>query len=214
MPRSFDNLAASYCFLEHLMFGGKLESARIMGLKAINPAKPQRALILGEGDGRFSFEALKAFPLLSIDSIEKSPRMREQTQKRLDRFAEDDSKRHRFIANDARACTFPISEYDIVFTHFFLDCFHSSDANALLSKIARTLKSQGRLVYTDFSISRHSPAKFFQTILVSFLYLSFRLSTDIESKQLPSLAWPESLKLTSRSASLSGLITSEIRTRV
>lgn len=195
------------------MFGKKLEYARFDCLSIFETGKPQRALVLGDGDGRFSYNALKLNPHLSIDSIEQSSSMREQARKRIQQLGKDDARRHAHIAYNALTYSFPISEYDIVVVQFFLDCFESSNANRLLSKLARALKANGKLAYADFSVPGRYPTKLIGKTVVSFLYLFFRMTANIESKRLPTLVWPDSLELTLKRQIMDGLVVCEIRTR-
>ncbi len=213
MKRSFDNLAKAYLYLERLTFGHQLEHSRNHGLQALDSERAQRGLILGPGDGRFLNLALARNPKLQIESIERSPKMQEQTYERIQRLGKDCLNRYHHIANDARQYSFPNSEYDIVVAQYFLDCFNSTDANALLKKIAHTLKPNGKLVYADFSIPPKNPAKWIATGIAKLLYFCFRLTTDIETNRLPKLVWPLSLKLISSETRLKGLVTSTIRTK-
>jgi len=211
VKRSFDNLAKAYTFLERLTFGHQLERSRNHGLKALGSDKCDRCLILGPGDGRFLSLALAKNPKLQIDSIERSPKMQEQTSARIQKLGKNYMNRYRHIANDARQYSFPDSEYDCVVAQYFLDCFKSTDANALLEKFAHTLKSNGKLIYADFTIPPKVPARWIANGIVGLLYLCFRLATDIETHRLATLVWPESLKLISRETRLKGLVTSTIR---
>ncbi len=195
------------------MFGHQLERSRNHGILAFEPNKPQRALLLGDGDGRFSELALKQNPQLQIDSIERSFKMREQARLRLRKSNGNIVYRHHYVASDAKSFQFPKSEYDIVVAQFFLDCFPTKTANAFLSKFARTLKPYGKFVYTDFSIPKRTSARWIGEATVSFLYLFFRLTTDIEATHLPNLASPKSLQLTSRKTYLNGILSSEISSK-
>ena len=156
------------------------------------------------------FSALR-LQKLQIDSIERSPKMQEQTSARIQKLGKNYMNRYRHIANDARQYSFPDSEYDCVVAQYFLDCFKSTDANALLEKFAHTLKSNGKLIYADFTIPPKVPARWIANGIVGLLYLCFRLATDIETHRLATLVWPESLKLISRETRLKGLVTSTIR---
>lgn len=193
------------------MFGRHLERSRLYGITAFESPNPQRALILGEGDGRFTHFALKEYPNLLVDSVERSSKMREQTQRRIQKLGQAYEHRHRFVAADVQSLLFPNSEYNIVVAQYFLDCFNTEVASGLLTKIARTLKAEGKLVYSDFSIPQKVPTRWIGKLIVSVLYQFFRSTTDIKAKQLPALAWPQSLKLISRQSTLKGLLTSEIR---
>lgn len=196
------------------MFGRRLESARFQGIATFEFSKPQRALIIGDGDGRFSQMALTENPHLSIDSIERSSKMRKQASLRIQKLGENYRDRHRYIAHDVRDFSFANSEYDFVVAQFFLDCFSSNDANVLLRNFARTLKPNGKLIYVDFAVPCKAPLRWLGKGFITILYLFFRITTDIGTSRLPELVWPNSLRISRKQLFLKGLVTSEIRSKV
>lgn len=206
--RSFDNLASVYSILERTLFWNQLERARAHGLQAFDPETTQRALALGDGDGRFSAIALKRNPRLRIDSVDSSPAMLNQATKRIEQLGPDVRNRFQPIQADAREHSFERNDYDVVVAQFFLDCFSSEDANRLLERAGKALRPEGTLVYADFTARS---GKRLHRWIVKLLYSLFRLTTDIESRTLPKLAWPYSLKLDKEKRWNEGLIVSEIR---
>ncbi len=113
--------------------------------------------------------------------------------------------RYRQIHINALQYSYPISEYDIVICHYFLDCFIERNASDLLLKIEKSLKPGGFFLYSDFNDSC-----LLHQLAIWILYRFFRLTTDIEATQLPRLNLPESLALASRRKWISGLVVSEI----
>jgi len=214
MPRSFDNLARPYAVLEHLLFGRKLEQARDFHLEALDTRKPGKALILGEGDGRFTYKALHTNPKLSVDSIEQSFEMRRLAQSRIEKLGNRGKDRYCQIKNDALQYSFPQNEYDFVITQFFLDCFRTENANQLIVGINRALKVEGKFLYLDFSIPNGRSTYWLSHGLVAFLYLFFRATTNIEARSLPLLSWPKSLEARSKRRLMKGLLTCETRTKI
>ena len=72
---SYTTLAPHYHWLETLTFGRALQAARCACLQAGEEVRPQRALLLGDGDGRFLERALRCWPEASWVSASKtSPR--------------------------------------------------------------------------------------------------------------------------------------------
>lgn len=214
MRRSFDNLARPYALLERLLFGRKLERARDSFLETLQTRKPKKALILGEGDGRFTRKALQMNPKLSVDSIEQSFKMRRIAKSRIEELEDSGMNRYRQLAVDALQYSFPPIEYDFVIAQFFLDCFSSNNANRLIANIEGTLKIEGKLLYLDFSIPYRRPANRLGQGFIIFLYLSFRATTDIEAKRLPRLSWPKSMELHSEQRLMKGLLTCQTRMKV
>jgi len=213
MKRSFDNIARVYARLESLTFGDLIERARDHALSAIDPAKPQTALLLGDGDGRFACRALRSNPLLHIDSIDNSPSMLRLAQSRIETVDSRLLERYSPIESNALNHTFETAKYDIVVTQFFLDCFQSEQANRLIDRLHASIKPKGRFAYADFSIPEKQPWNFLGRFLLKTLYHCFRSTTDIRATRLPSLQWPASLVPESRNEQLKGLLLSEIRSK-
>src|SRR5205085_12587628 len=78
---SFDAIAPWYRTLETIAFGQSLQRARDACLAEISA--PRRALIVGEGNGRFLCELLRAHPALEVDCVESSKQMIELAQERI-----------------------------------------------------------------------------------------------------------------------------------
>ncbi len=74
-PPRFDRVARLYRVLEYLSFGPMLERCRFHHLPALAAADCSRALILGDGDGRFLARLLAACPELSAQAVDASPAM-------------------------------------------------------------------------------------------------------------------------------------------
>ena len=70
---NFDPLARPYRWLEYATFGRALERCRFHFLPALTGAR--RALVLGDGDGRFLARLLRANPELEADVVDCSPAM-------------------------------------------------------------------------------------------------------------------------------------------
>ncbi|MGY8693147.1 MAG: class I SAM-dependent methyltransferase [Verrucomicrobiia bacterium] len=213
MKRSFDNMAGSYARLESLTFGKSLQHARGHALSAFDAKQPQKALLLGDGDGRFACRALQDNPLLQIDSIDISASMIHCAKTRIGTLDPELLRRYNPINANALNYEYPLSKYDVVVTQFFLDCFRSDQANQLIAKLETTIKLNGEFAYADFSIPKKRTSKFAGRFLVAILYHCFRLTTDIRANRLPTLEWPESLELETKAEFLKGLLTCEIRTK-
>ena len=211
MIQSFDNLASSYARLEAFAFGRRLQQARQHALLAFDASSPQKALLLGDGDGRFSCHALQENPLLLIDAIDSSASMLQRAKDRIESVDPSFLERYNPIHADATEYEYPKSHYEIVVTQFFLDCFLSDQANHLIKQLETTIKPNGKFAYADFSIPQHAFWGFTGRILIAMLYQYFRFTTDIRAKSLPKLQWPDSLALETKSEHLKRLLLCEIR---
>ena len=65
-PPDFDRLARLYRWMEYLTFGPWLQRCRSAFLGGI--ANSRRALVLGDGDGRFTARLLADCPAIRIDA--------------------------------------------------------------------------------------------------------------------------------------------------
>jgi len=210
VPRSFDKLARVYRLLERISFGNRLELARSGPLKHL-AITPESILLLGDGDGRFCQRILSRFENANIVSIDSSQKMIECARERLIK-ANLDINNVRFVNRDIRSYEFPKAEYDLIALNFVLDCFTQQNLNPLLPKIEASLEPGGFLVYSDFAIpDKPAPKRLFAKIIVTFLYLGFRATTDIQSSRLPNVRWGDNLELINRSEHLAGVIVSELR---
>jgi ubiquinone/menaquinone biosynthesis C-methylase UbiE len=162
-----DRIARWYRWLEYAGFGRALERRREAFLKEVGDAR--RVLALGDGDGRALVELLAAAPQARIDYVDVSARMLE-----LARARAGDG---RVTCVHADALTTPLceAEYDLIFTHFFLDCFEEQDQELLAGRIARSASPRARWVISEF----RKPGW-----LVWWLYAFFRVTTGLRTRRL------------------------------
>ena len=129
---SFNFIAPHYRWLERIAFANTLQRARINFIDQI-PA-PLHVLIAGEGDGRFLREFTRKFPRARIDCVDASARMLELAQMR----PLGDDGRIRFLQNDLLRWAPEKNTYDLIVTHFFLDCFNAVELEKIVSKLAQS----------------------------------------------------------------------------
>lgn len=173
-----DRIAPFYQLLERAAFGGKLQKHRVAFLQAA--ANKRRALILGDGDGRFTQALVNSFPELYIDSVELSAAMVSLMRKRV-----PDSDRIRVIQSDVFRLAFAAESYDIVFSHFFLDCFNSEEARHLVQLVSRQLTKQAVWIVSDFRQLRTGWRRLYTGVCLNIMYLFFRFATGLQTRQLP-----------------------------
>jgi SAM-dependent methyltransferase len=177
---NFDHLAAPYRWMEYLSFGPLLMRTRHAFLPQLKTAR--RALVLGDGDGRFTRALLNANPTILVDAIDISPAMLHA----LERRASPHLDRLHTICADLRTWSPLCHSYDLVITHFFLDCLTDAEITALLLRIKPALAPQARWVISEFAIPIHSTfVAIFARLLVRFLYLAFHLLAGLDTRKLP-----------------------------
>ena len=126
---SFDTLAPYYRTMEFVLAGGILQRCRTSFLSETRNAR--RALLLGEGPGRFLVRLLQTNPRVEITCLERSARMIAQARSQI---APCDAARVRFEQADALRWQPPRNEFDLVVANFFLDCLRPEELAALIPK--------------------------------------------------------------------------------
>jgi SAM-dependent methyltransferase len=205
---NFDPLARPYRLLEYLTFGKALEHCRFHFLPAL--AEADSALVFGDGDGRFLGRLLKTNPYLIADVIDISPAMLDVLYKRL---SPEERARVTLHCADARQFTIPEKTYDLVVTHFFLDCLFDPEISALIDRIKLNLEPGALWVVSEFSLPGNRIGALVGKALISSLYLAFRVLTGLQVRTLPdgtTKLKKAGLELSDEYAHLSGLLISQL----
>jgi len=168
-----DPIARWYRWLEYIGFGRALERRRNAFLNDVSDAR--RVLLLGEGDGRFLARLVPAIfrrPGAAIDYLDLRNRMREIARTRA-------GQQVHYVQGNALTIPLRDAEYDLIVTHFFLDCFNQSNAEALVSKIAAASKPDARWLISEFRDRNR-----WTHLTIAALYLFFRITTGLETRRL------------------------------
>jgi ubiquinone/menaquinone biosynthesis C-methylase UbiE len=174
---SFDRIASHYRWLETLVFGNQLQEARLAFLRGIE--SPRRVLIVGEGNGRFLAEFVRAHPGAAVDCVEASARMIELTLRRLKK-----QSRVQFIQADIGDLKLVPNSYDLIVTHFFLDCFGKRTLAAVIAKLANSATPHAHWLVADFFEPTTRRRKLRARVLVALMYSFFRVVAGIEARHL------------------------------
>lgn len=177
-PVSFDAIARPYRWLEYLTLGPLLQRTRLHFLPQLLDRR--RAVVLGDGDGRFLAELLRRDPELKADAVDTSATMLALLAQRTDPA--------RVTTHHIDALAFePGAPVDLIATHFFLDCLTQAEVEALCARLAKSLLPGGLWVVSDFRIPAgvmHWPARLY----VGLLYRIFGLFTGLAVRRLPDFA--------------------------
>ena len=176
-PR-FDRLAPLYATLEAVTFGGRLQWCRTALLADVADAR--RALILGEGDGRFLAAFLAANPAATVAVIDGSAAMVALARRR----AGAGVKRVTWHVADARHFDPPGPPYDLIVTNFFLDCFDADELAPLVAKLAATLAPGGRWVVGDFRVPPGRLRGLLARLALAGMYAAFKVATRLPAGRL------------------------------
>ena len=178
---SFDTLAPFYRSMEFVSAGGLLQRCRTSFLDEV--ADCQRALLLGEGPGRFLVELLRKHPQVEVTCVESSARMIQEASRMVKRIGLSD-KRVRFVQSDALTWVAPEGAFDLVVTHFFLDCFRRDELEMLVPKVAASSTAEARWLLADFREPNRGWQKWRARGMLALLYLFFRFATGLSATRL------------------------------
>ena len=182
IPRpSFDSLAAPYQALERVTFGGLLHRCRTAHLAGVRDGR--HALILGDGDGRFLADLLRANPTIRADSVDISPGMLAAARRRV-RADPGAAERVNFVAADARTDPLPAKGYDLVVTNFFLDCFRPAELATVVARTAAACAPNAVWIDGDFRLPPAGWERFAARAALAGMYAFFRLATRMPNGRL------------------------------
>jgi ubiquinone/menaquinone biosynthesis C-methylase UbiE len=175
---SFDILAPHYRWMEVVLAGDKLQRCRTAFLSRIPSAT--NILILGEGNGRFLRECRRQFPDAKITVIDSSARMLALAKQRLGA----DGERIDFICADALTWTPPRQSFDLIVTHFFLDCFRAEQLQSLIAGLARAAAPGANWLLADFQAAPHGWQRLRSRAILWVMYQFFTVVTRLPAASL------------------------------
>jgi ubiquinone/menaquinone biosynthesis C-methylase UbiE len=179
---SFDAIAPWYRILERIAFGGDLQRCRVACLGDI--AAPQRVLIVGEGNGRFLCELLRLHSGVEVDCLDASQRMLRLARKRVERELPGRAESVRFLHQDITSWAAPERHYDLLVTHFVLDCFPEAALTSIIRKLARAAADDANWLLADFCVRPNGVARFGARAWLAAMYLFFRVTARIPASEL------------------------------
>ncbi|HVN92312.1 MAG TPA: class I SAM-dependent methyltransferase [Terracidiphilus sp.] len=203
---NFDSLARIYRWMELVTFGPFLARCRTAFLP--NMAQARRALVIGDGDGRFTAELLGANSQIQVDTVDASPEMLAALLRRTG----PNARRVSLHCADARSWKTGNAQYDLVATHFFLDCLTTDECRALAVRLRNSLSPAALWIVSEFAIPEGWFGKLVARPLVWLLYRAFGLLTGLRIRSLPdhhAALRNSGIILTQRRTRLGGLLVSE-----
>jgi ubiquinone/menaquinone biosynthesis C-methylase UbiE len=193
--------------MEFLTFGPYLARTRFAFLNQLGHAR--QALILGDGDGRFTARLLRINPAIQIDAVDSSSAM----LRTLLRKACPHSTRVRTHQADARQFHPLNPPYDLIVTHFFLDCLTTTEIQSLAATIRAAAAPRALWLVSEFAIPPGLYGRLIAAPLLRVLYQTFALLTGLTVRTLPdhhSALSHSSFALQARRTHLAGLLVSEL----
>ncbi len=206
-PR-FGGLAGPYRYLEYLTFGNALQKTRTYFLPQL--AQSRSALVLGDGDGRFTAALLQSIAEVRVHAVDASGRMLESLRRNAgihqDRVSTECCDIRRWTPKST-------ADYDLVATHFFLDCLTTEDVSDLAERLKPGLIPGAIWVNSEFAVPPTLFGHLVARPLIRALYLGFRILAGLKVGRLPdynralgNAGW----SVQSERARLRGLLTSQL----
>jgi hypothetical protein len=178
---SFDTLAPVYCAMEWLLAGGLLHRCRTAFLA--QAAQARSALLLGEGPGRYLTELLRVNPSVQVACVDASRGMIAVAKRNLQSSGLSDRRVHFEYAGLADWNNSGPG-YDLIATHFFLDCFGPEDLAVWVPKIAAAGRTGAFWVLSDFCVPLGGWRRIRARLILSLAYAFFRCATGLSARGL------------------------------
>jgi len=178
----FDKLAKPYRWMEYISFGSMLERCRFTFLPALQST--QTALLMGDGDGRFTAHLLQTSPNVRALAVDASPAMLRALRHRC-----NDSPRLETLCCDLRnglPQQAKEKQFDLIATHFFLDCLTANEVERIASDTATITTANARWLVSEFNIPDNGTMHLLSRIVIRLLYAAFHLLTGLNTQHLPS----------------------------
>jgi hypothetical protein len=202
---NFDPVARVYRWAEYLTLGPLLQRIRTHFLPQLVDCR--RALVLGDGDGRFLAELLQQNRGLQAVAVDTSAVMLDILCRRCDALKSNETTRLRTWHGSALGIQ-AAKDTDLIVTHFFLDCFSQAEIDSLASRMAQQTQPGTLWLLSDFRAG--GPVS---RVYVRSLYFAFRVLTGLRVTRLPDPAAALSAAGFQRVAqhqSLSGILYTEL----
>lgn len=164
----YSQVAAVYRWLERLVFGSRLQQARVGLLDDVfmnlRPESGQRVLVVGDGDGRFLEVLLGEASGVLVDYVDCSEGMLLEAQARVNHDA-----RVRWFCGDVRE--WHSGDYDAVVAHFVLDSFEGEPRQEVVDCLVGKVAAGGCLLISDFDPKARVWAPFVVKLMQGFFAL-------------------------------------------
>ena len=211
---NFDRIAGIYRWGEYIALGPLLQRTRTRLLDQLG--NPHRALVLGDGDGRFLEQLLLRYPQCNAVAVDISAAMLSKLRHRCLRSVPNAAARLTTLQRSALEIDpspAPGLKPDLIVTHFLLDCFTQPEVDALTARIAAHLAPGALWLLSDFASPANAILRPFARLYIASLYAAFRVLTGLRVNQLPdpqSALQRNGMRRISRVTLLGGLLYTEL----
>ena len=178
-----DGIAPYYEMLERATFGSWLRRTRTAYLAEVCGA--ERALLCGGGDGRFLVRLLEADRDVRVDYVDLSAEMVKIARRRVGAMGREFSERVRFLVGDVRDVATSGAKYDLIVTHFFLDCFSERELGAVVGRLRECAAPGARWLVSEFHEVKTRVGRVWSRAVILGMYAGFRVVTGLRVAEVP-----------------------------
>jgi hypothetical protein len=89
-----------------------------------------------------------------------------------------------FIEADIQTVTLSRNSYDLIVTHFLLDCFSEETLSPLIGRLADAATAEAHWLIADFCHPRRGWRRFRARVFIATMYFFFRVAAGIEARRL------------------------------
>ncbi|HEX4343859.1 MAG TPA: class I SAM-dependent methyltransferase [Verrucomicrobiae bacterium] len=167
--------------MEWILAGEKLQRCRVAWLAEVKTAR--RALLVGEGHGRFLAECARTFPQTQFTCVDASHGMLEQSRAVWAK-AGGRPERIDFIQATLPEWTPPAGAFDLIVTNFFLDCFSPVQLAEVIGKLGAGAQPGAHWLVADFRLPESGWRRLRARLILMSAYTFFRVATKLPARQL------------------------------
>jgi ubiquinone/menaquinone biosynthesis C-methylase UbiE len=89
-----------------------------------------------------------------------------------------------FLRADALEWSPPREAFDLIVTHFFLDCFRPEQLQGIIGKLARAARPKAAWLLADFQAPDFGLRRFRARMILKAMYMFFRMATRLPARTL------------------------------
>jgi hypothetical protein len=110
--------------------------------------------------------------------------MLEQARRRIKRLCLKDVPRVRMICADALELPIDLGEFDLIVSHFFLDCFRPEQLERIIGGVASMAEAEAQWLLADFQEPAGGWKKWRARAILNLMYGFFQLTTNLPARRL------------------------------
>jgi ubiquinone/menaquinone biosynthesis C-methylase UbiE len=167
--------------MEFVLAGEKLQRCRTAFLDRVSA--PETILIWGEGNGRFLVECRRKWKDARIVCADASERMLALANERIEQCGLDTSGIE-FLKADVLGWRPTRKQFDLVVTHFFLDCFRAEQLQQIVDRLAFAARPNAAWLLADFQTPPDGLQRWRAKLILQSMYLFFGLAAQLPARRL------------------------------